>query len=58
MITLLSHFLSVCLIKAQGRILSEHGTKCSYVLYRNIDQTRTIELWNRWIRLSWYYNRV
>jgi len=19
---------------------------------------RTVELWNRWIRLSWYYNRV
>jgi len=34
------------------------------VLYKNIDQklvkiiTQTFELWNRWIRLSCYYNRV
>jgi len=31
-------------------------------LYTNIVQklanTRTIELWNRWIRLSCYYSRV
>jgi len=35
-----------------------------HVLYRNITPetrefvTRTVELWNRWIRLSCYYNRV
>jgi len=29
------------------------------VLYRNIDQiTWTVELINRWIKLSWYYNVV
>jgi len=29
------------------------------VLYRNIDQiTWTVELINRWIKLSWYYNGV
>jgi len=31
-------------------------------VYTNIDLTResvtrTVELWNSWIRLSWYYNR-
>jgi len=30
-----------------------------FLLYTNIDQTQmTVELWNKWIRLSCYYNRV
>jgi len=44
-------------------ILSQFAAQMGYIVYKHWPDTCefitwTIELWNRWNRLSWYYNRV